>query len=94
MGQSVWRRGDRRRGTARQRAGRRRRSDGGQGGYASIQQNQERTRGPFNKKTGIFSSSIAEAGQQKGDRKLYGWVDIDAFRANPEKVPDQKDAKK
>lgn len=69
-------------------------TDGGQGGYASIQQNQERTRGPFNKKTGIFSSSIAEAGQQKGDRKLYGWVDIDAFRANPEKVPDQKDAKK
>lgn len=51
---------------------------------------EQRTRGPFNKKTGIFSSSIAEAGQQKGDRKLYGWVDIDAFRANPEKVPEPK----
>jgi hypothetical protein len=61
-------------------------TDGGQGGYEQIQQAQERTRGPFNKKSGIFSSSIAEAGQNKGDRKLWGWVDIDAYRANPEPV--------
>jgi len=56
-------------------------TDGGQGGYDKIQQAQERTRGPFSKKTGIFSSSIAEAGQSKGDRRLEGWVDIDAYRA-------------
>jgi hypothetical protein len=56
-------------------------TDGGQGTYESIQQAQERTRGPFNKKTGLFSSSIAEAGQAKGDRRLVGWVDIDAYNA-------------
>jgi hypothetical protein len=37
-----------------------------------------------NKKTGIFSSSIAEAGQNKGARRLKGWVDIDAFHAEHE----------
>jgi hypothetical protein len=30
-------------------------------------------------KTGLFSSSIADAGQAKGDRRLVGWVDIDAY---------------
>ena len=59
-------------------------TDGGQGGYEKIQLEQERTRGPYNKKTGIFSSSIAEAGQNKGDRKLTGWVDVDAFKAEHE----------
>lgn len=54
-------------------------TDGGQGTYETINQAQERTRGPFNKKTGLFSSSIAEAGQGKGDRRLDGWVDIDAY---------------
>ena len=59
-------------------------TDGGQGGYDKIQLEQERTRGPFNKKTGIFTSSIAEAGQSKGDRRLTGWVDVDAFKAEHE----------
>ena len=49
------------------------------GTYETINQAQERTRGPFHKKTGLFSSSIAEAGQGKGDRRLDGWVDIDAY---------------
>jgi hypothetical protein len=62
-------------------------TDGGQGSYEGIQQVNERTRGPFNRKTGIFSSSIAEAGQSKGDRKLVGWIDIDAHHAaNPVSV--------
>jgi len=60
-------------------------TDGGQGGgYEQIQQAQERTRGPFNKKTGLFSSSIADAGQAKGDRRLVGWVDIDAYNKGPD----------
>jgi hypothetical protein len=59
-------------------------TDGGQGGYEKIQLEQERTRGPYNKQTGIFSSSIAEAGQNKGLRKLTGWVDVDAFKAEHE----------
>ena len=59
-------------------------TDGGQGGYEKIQLEQERTRGPYNKKTGIFSSSIAEAGQNKGLRKLTGWVDVDAFKEEHE----------
>lgn len=56
-------------------------SDGGQGGYAQIQEVQERERGPYNTKTAIFDSSIAEAGQSKGQRRLDGWVDIDAHNA-------------
>lgn len=55
-------------------------TDGGQGGYANIQEIQERTRGPYNPKTRKFSSSIAEAGQSKGDRELTGWIDVDAER--------------
>ena len=65
-------------------------TDGGQGGYDKIQLEQERTRGPFNTKTGIFYSSIAEAGQSKGERKLTGWVDIDAFKADPDEMPTNK----
>jgi len=65
-------------------------TDGGQGGYEKIQLEQERTRGPFNKKTGIFHSSIAEAGQSKGERKLTGWVDVDAFKAAPDAMPKNK----
>ena len=56
-------------------------TDGGQGGYDKIQLEQERTRGPFKKANGIFYSSIAEAGQSKDERKLTGWVDIDAYKA-------------
>jgi hypothetical protein len=54
--------------------GRHRRS---QGTYAGIQQVNERSR-TFNKKTGMFSSNLADAGQNKGNRKLVGWIDIDA----------------
>jgi hypothetical protein len=56
-------------------------TDGGQGGYQSIQEVQERTRGPYNPKTRVFSSSIAEAGQSKGDRELTGWIDVDEEHA-------------
>jgi hypothetical protein len=56
-------------------------TDGGQGGYANIQEIQERTRGPYNPKTRVFSSSIAEAGQSKGDRELTGWIDADKEHA-------------
>jgi len=52
-------------------------TDGGQGGYQRIQEVQERTRGPYNPATLLFSSSIAEAGQSKGSRRLTGWIDID-----------------
>jgi hypothetical protein len=55
-------------------------SDGGQGGYESIQQVHERERGPFHTKTGMFSSGLADSGQDAGNRKLSGWVDIAAHR--------------
>jgi hypothetical protein len=52
-------------------------TDGGQGEYEKVNFIYERSR-TFNKKTGIFSKGdVAEAGQEKGDRRLVGWVDID-----------------
>ncbi len=57
-------------------------TDGGQGGgYEAIQQQEERTRGPYDPATGFFSSSLADAGQSQGGRKLTGWIDIDAYKA-------------
>jgi hypothetical protein len=58
-------------------------TDGGQGKYEEIQQVNERSR-TFNKKTGMFSSDLADGGQEKGNRKLVGWIDIEAQQAaNP-----------
>jgi hypothetical protein len=55
-------------------------TDGGQGDYTGIQQVNERSR-TFNKKTGMFQSDLADAGQAKGNRRLEGWIDIDAQKA-------------
>ncbi len=64
-------------------------TDGGQGTYAGIQQVNERSR-TFNTRTGIFSSDVAEAGQDKGDRLLVGWIDIDEQNAAPKPPPKPK----
>jgi hypothetical protein len=55
-------------------------TDGGQGDYTGIQQVNERSR-TFNKKTGMFQSNLADSGQAKGNRRLEGWIDIDAQQA-------------
>ena len=56
-------------------------TDGGQGQYEKVNFIYERSR-IFNKKTGTFSKAdVAEAGQEKGDRRLVGWVDIDVQAA-------------
>jgi hypothetical protein len=56
-------------------------TDGGQGEYEKVNFIYERSR-TFNKKTGIFSKGdVAEAGQEKGDRRLVGWVDIEVQAA-------------
>ncbi len=58
-------------------------TDGGQGSYEGVQQVNERSR-MLNTETGMFSSDLADAGQNKGDRRLEGWIDIDAqAAANP-----------
>lgn len=60
-------------------------TDGGQGGYLNIQEVQERTRGPYNTVTRVFSSHLGESGQSKGDRGLTGWIDIDKQRESEKK---------